>query len=43
MHLTHGVALYIPDIGWIDLDPTNNLIPAVNHITLAWGPRTIQT
>jgi len=24
-------------VGWIDLDPTNNLIPGENHITVAWG------
>jgi len=23
--------------GWVDLDPTNNLIPGVEHITIAWG------
>ncbi|HVY66333.1 MAG TPA: transglutaminase family protein [Gammaproteobacteria bacterium] len=23
--------------GWIDFDPTNNLIPDVEHITLGWG------
>jgi transglutaminase-like putative cysteine protease len=31
------VSLYVPDEGWIDLDPTNNLIPGEMHITLAWG------
>ncbi len=31
------LALYIPDTGWVDLDPTNNLLPGENHITLAWG------
>jgi transglutaminase-like putative cysteine protease len=25
------------DIGWIDFDPTNNLIPDVEHITVGWG------
>ena len=25
------------DAGWIDFDPTNNLIPVTDHITLAWG------
>lgn len=24
-------------IGWIDTDPTNNLLPGDRHITLAWG------
>ncbi len=28
---------YCPEIGWIDLDPTNNCIPSAQHITLAWG------
>ena len=31
------VSLYVPDWGWVDLDPTNNLIPGASHITLAWG------
>ena len=31
------VSLYVPDVGWVDLDPTNNLIPGEKHITLAWG------
>jgi transglutaminase-like putative cysteine protease len=30
-------SVYIPEKGWIDLDPTNNLIPSLEHITLAWG------
>jgi transglutaminase-like putative cysteine protease len=25
------------ELGWIDLDPTNNLIPSTDHITIAWG------
>ncbi len=28
---------YIPDCGWVDFDPTNNLIPANRHITIGWG------
>ena len=31
------VSVYLPDAGWLDLDPTNNLIPSDKHITLAWG------
>lgn len=31
------VSLYIPGTGWIDLDPTNNVIPTDQHLTLAWG------
>ncbi len=23
--------------GWIDADPTNNLLPGDRHITVAWG------
>lgn len=25
------------DLGWIDLDPTNDLLPGDRHITIAWG------
>lgn len=31
------LSLYVPKAGWVDLDPTNNLIPGERHITLAWG------
>ena len=31
------VALFIPGSGWVDLDPTNNLLPSLEHITLGWG------
>jgi transglutaminase-like putative cysteine protease len=31
------VSLFVPDYGWVDLDPTNNLLPGEAHITLAWG------
>ncbi len=31
------LAIFVPELGWIDLDPTNNLIPGEQHITLAWG------
>jgi transglutaminase-like putative cysteine protease len=31
------LAVYCPGIGWIDVDPTNNLLPSTGHITLAWG------
>lgn len=26
-----------PDHGWVDLDPTNNLVVAQEHVVLAWG------
>jgi len=31
------VSVYCPGTGWIDVDPTNNLIPGDKHIVLAWG------
>jgi transglutaminase-like putative cysteine protease len=35
---SHGwVALFVPGSGWIDLDPTNNVFPSLEHITLGWG------
>jgi transglutaminase-like putative cysteine protease len=30
-------SVYIPNIGWMDFDPTNNTVPLDQHITLAWG------
>lgn len=30
-------AVYDPQLGWVDFDPTNNLMPAERHITLAYG------
>lgn len=26
-----------PEHGWVDVDPTNNLLVSSNHVTLAWG------
>ena len=31
------VSVFIPEIGWIDFDPTNDLIVSDSHVTLAWG------
>ncbi|MEZ4629472.1 MAG: transglutaminase family protein [Deinococcales bacterium] len=31
------VSVYLPSFGWLDFDPTNNLIPLDQHITIAWG------
>jgi transglutaminase-like putative cysteine protease len=31
------VSAYCPGTGWLDVDPTNNLIPFQSHVTLAWG------
>ncbi len=30
-------AAYVPDHGWVDLDPTNDLVPQGRHVTAAWG------
>jgi transglutaminase-like putative cysteine protease len=30
-------SIYIPNTGWIDFDPTNNIIPSQQHITIGWG------
>lgn len=31
------VSVYCPEAGWLDLDPTNNMVPSQSHVTLAWG------
>jgi transglutaminase-like putative cysteine protease len=31
------IAAFSPEAGWIDFDPTNNVIPGIGHVTLAWG------
>jgi transglutaminase-like putative cysteine protease len=31
------LSFFIPGTGWVDLDPTNNLIAGDQHLTLAWG------
>ncbi len=31
------VSAYCPGIGWLDVDPTNNVVPSTGHVTLAWG------
>lgn len=28
---------FIPEAGWFDFDPTNNVLPGEQHITVAWG------
>jgi len=30
-------SLWVPDIGWVDFDPTNDRLPTHRHITVAWG------
>lgn len=31
------VAVYFPEIGWVEFDPTNNLLPAYKHMIVAVG------
>jgi len=31
------ISIFCPGLGWIDVDPTNNLLPSMQHITVAWG------
>ena len=31
------VSIYFPGIGWVEFDPTNNLLPSNNHIVVAYG------
>jgi len=31
------LAIYCPGFDWLDLDPTNNVMPSTDHITLGWG------
>lgn len=31
------VSFYLPESGWIDVDPTNDKLPTREHITVAWG------
>jgi len=31
------VAAWCPALGWIEVDPTNDLVPSDRHIVLAWG------
>jgi transglutaminase-like putative cysteine protease len=31
------LAVYDPEAGWVDVDPTNNLFPTDRHVTVGWG------
>jgi transglutaminase-like putative cysteine protease len=31
------ISVFVPDLGWVDFDPTNDLIPADEHVTVAYG------
>jgi transglutaminase-like putative cysteine protease len=35
---THAwFAIFVPNYGWVDFDPTNNVLPTEQHVTLAVG------
>lgn len=31
------LSVWVPEWGWVDLDPTNDMLPRDEHITIAWG------
>lgn len=31
------VSVYAGELGWVDIDPTNNLFVSEDHVTVAWG------
>jgi transglutaminase-like putative cysteine protease len=31
------VSVFFPGTGWLDFDPTNDVMPSESHVTLAWG------
>jgi transglutaminase-like putative cysteine protease len=31
------LSAYCKGVGWLDMDPTNNVAPSDGHVTLAWG------
>ena len=31
------ISVWAPQTGWVDFDPTNNIIPRGEHITIAYG------
>ena len=37
MRPTHGWPSGVHSLGWVDLDPTNDVLPSQRHVTLAWG------
>ena len=30
-------SVFIPDFGWLDFDPTNDVLPGERHVVAAWG------
>jgi transglutaminase-like putative cysteine protease len=31
------LSIYCPGFGWLDMDPTNDVIPGAGYVTLGWG------
>ncbi len=31
------IAVGCPELGWVDLDPTNDALPELRHVPIAWG------
>ena len=31
------VQTYVPQVGWVDVDPTNNMLAGERHVVVAWG------
>ena len=31
------VSVFLPDCGWVDMDPTNDCLPDTDHVVLGWG------
>lgn len=31
------VSVFLPEVGWVDFDPTNDCLPDLEHVTLGWG------
>jgi len=31
------LSVYCPGLGWLDVDPTNDQMPDLRHVTVAWG------
>lgn len=31
------ISVFVPGYGWLDLDPTNNMVPSLRHVSLASG------
>jgi transglutaminase-like putative cysteine protease len=37
-HASHAwLSVYCPGFGWLDMDPTNDVMPGASHVTLGWG------